>query len=145
MAIADEIRVYLSDQGAKVSGKGDASQASIVLAEQKSFLSKKKAEYRARFKVDEANREVRFFEMLAESGAGMAGGDFDQVGGGWGFKTETYKTGGGGRSGSIAEQGSLLGKKFSFTFDYAKIRTGVEAIASAQGYRFEYQVTPHGL
>jgi hypothetical protein len=145
MAIADDIRAYLSGQGAKVSGKGDAGEAVAVLAEQKSFLSKKKVEYKARFKVIEAERVVRFFEMLAESGSGMGGSDFDQAGGGWSFKTETYKTGGGGRSGSITEQGSLLGKKYSFTLDYAKIRNDIEALATSRGYRFEYQITPKGL
>ncbi|OFW58188.1 MAG: hypothetical protein A2133_00700 [Actinobacteria bacterium RBG_16_64_13] len=115
------------------------------MAEQKSFLSKKRVEYSAKFKVDDDDRAVRFFEMLKESGAGMSGGDALDVGGGWGFSKETYKTSLGGRDGSLEAQGSLLGKKYAFTFDYGRIRTAVQAIAQRNGYRFDYQVTPKGL
>jgi hypothetical protein len=145
VGVADEIRSYLAQEGAKVGGKGASGDAKLVIAEQKSFLSKKTVEYSAKFKVDEGERVVRFFEMLKESGSGMSGGGADDVGGGWGFSKETYKTGGGGREGNITELGSLLGKKYSFTFDYARIRERVQGIATEQGYRFEYQITPKGL
>lgn len=146
MSVADEIMSYLSQEaGAKVSAKGQGGQAELLLAEQRSFLSKKRVEYSAKFKIDESEKTVRFFEMLKESGAGMSGGDSLDVGGGWGVKKETYKTGFGGREGNIGEQGSLLGKKYAFTFDYGRIRTAVQAIAERNGYRFDYQVTPKGL
>ena len=146
MGIADEIRSYLGDQvGAKVGGRGQSGDAKLVIAEQKSFLSKKTVEYSAKFKVDDDDRVVRFFEMLKESGSGMSGGDAGDVGGGWGFSKETYKTGPGGRDGDIEAQGSLLGNKYAFTFDYARIRTTVQAIAEQHGYRLDYQLTPKGL
>ena len=145
MGVADEIRSYLAQEGAKVGGKGTSGDAKLVIAEQKSFLSKKTVEYSVKFKVDEGERVVRFFEMLKESGSGMSGGGADDVGGGWGVSKGTYKTGGGGREGNITEQGSLLGKKYSFTFDYAKIREHVQTIATQLGYRFDYQITPKGL
>ena len=75
----------------------------------------------------------------------MSGGDSLDLGGGWGVKKETYKTGFGGREGSLEEQGSLLGKKYAFTFDYGKTRAAVQAIAERNGHRFDYQVTPKGL
>jgi hypothetical protein len=146
MGVADEIRSYLSQGlGAKVGGKGQSGEAKIVIAEQKSFLSKKTVEYSLKFKVQDDDRVVRFFEMLKESGSGMSGGDAGDVGGGWGLSKETYKTGGGGREGSIEAQGNLLGNKYAFTFDYATIRTTVQAIAAQHGYRLEYQLTPKGL
>jgi hypothetical protein len=146
VGIADEIRSYLSQQvGAKVGGKGQGGEAKIVIAEQKSFLSKKTVEYSAKFKVEDDDRAVRFFEMLKESGSGMSGGDAGDVGGGWGFSKETYKTGAGGREGSIEAQGSLLGNKYAFTVDYSKIRSAVQAIAEQHGYRLDYQLTPKGL
>ena len=146
MSVADEIRSYLSDEiRAEVSAKSQGGEAKLLIAEQKSFLSKKKVEYSAKFKVDDGEKTVRFFEMLKESGAGMSGGDSLDVGGGWSVKKETYKTGFGGREGSLEEQGSLLGKKYAFAFDYGKIRTAVQAIAERSGYRFDYQVTPKGL
>jgi hypothetical protein len=146
VSVADEIRAYLShDVGAKVGGKGQSGDATLVIAEQKSLLSKKRVEYSARFKVQDDERVVRFFEMLKESGSGMSGADIGDVGGGWGFSKEKYKTGAGGREGTIEAQGSLLGSKYSFTFDYTAIRTAIQAIAQQSGYRFEYQLTPKGL
>jgi hypothetical protein len=144
VGVADEIRSFLAQEGAKIGGKGTSGDAKLVVAEQKSFLSKKTVEYSARFKVDEDERVVRFFEVLKESGSGMSGGGADDVGGGWGFGKETYKTGG-GREGNISEQGALLGKKYSFEFDYARIREGIEKIAIERGYRFDCRITPKGL
>jgi hypothetical protein len=145
MGAADEIRSYLTQLGATVSGKGQNGEGKLVIAEQKSFLSKKKVEYVAKFKVQDDDRAVRFFEMLKESGAGMSAGDGVEAGGGWGVSKETYRTGPGGRQGTIETQASLLGKKFSFTFDYASIRTAVQMIAEKYGYRFDYQLTSKGL
>jgi hypothetical protein len=145
MPAADEIRAYLSTlPAAKVGSKGQGGDVKMIIAEQKSFLSKKKVEYAARWAVDDAARTVRFFEMLKESGSGMSAGDGD-FGGGWGVSTETYKTGFGGREGTIEQQGSLLGKKFAFAFDYGRIRNDVRAIAERNGYQFAYQITPKGL
>jgi hypothetical protein len=145
MPVADEIRAYFASlPAAKTGGKGDKGEVKMVVAEQKSFLSKKSVEYSAKFAVDEAARTVRFFEMLKESGSGMSGGDTN-FGGGWGVSKETYKTGFGGREGSLEEQGALLGKKFAFQFDYGRIRNEVGAIAARSGYELAYQITPKGL
>ncbi len=146
MSIIDEIKTYLADEaGAQVTIKKNGGEAKLLVAEQKSMLSKKKVEYSAKFKVDDKEREVRFFEMLKESGSGMSGGDSSDFGGGWGVTKTSYKTGPGGIEGTLEAQGALLGKKFAFTFDYGKIRNAVKAIAEQNGYRFEYQVLPKGL
>jgi hypothetical protein len=146
VSVAEQIRAHFAGiAGAKVAGKGQTGEISMTIAEQKSFLSKKKVEYSAKFKADDDERLVRFFEMLRESGSGMSGSDSGDFGGGWGFSTETYKTGFGGREGTIEAQGSLLGKKYSFAFDYGKLRAQVQAIAEQNGYRFDYQLTPKGL
>ncbi len=146
MSVLAAIKSYLADKvGAQVTGKGNGGEAKLVIAEQKSMLSKKKVEYSAKFKVDDNERLVRFFEMLKESGSGMSGGDSGDFGGGWGVTKTGYKMGTGGVEGTLETQGALLGKKFAFTFDYGKIRNAVKAIAEQNGYRFEYQVTPKGL
>ena len=128
-----------------MSGKGQSGEMKITIAEQKSFLSKKSVEYSARFKVLDEERTVAFFEMLKESGSGMSGSDSGDFGGGWGFSKETYKTGTGGREGAIEAQGNLLGKKYSFTFDYGKLRSQVQTLTEQNGYRFDYRLTPKGL
>ncbi len=146
MGVAEEILAYFSQEvGAKVTAKNQGGEASLVIAEQKSFLSKKRVDYSAKFKVDDTDRSVHFTETLKERGAGMSGGSNVDVGGGWSFSKETYKTGPNGREGSIEAQGSMLGKKYAFTFDYGKIRAAVQALAERNGYRFEYQVFPRGL
>lgn len=145
MALADEIRSYLRDEvGAKVGGKGDKGEARITIAERKSLLAKKTVEYSAKFKVEEPERAVRFFEMLKESGSGMSTGD-GEVGAGWGVSKQAYKSTAGGLEGGIEAQGSLLGNRYSFTFDYGRIRTGVQEIVERNGYLFSYQVTPKGM
>jgi hypothetical protein len=145
VALADDIRAYFATlPAANVGGKGDKGEVKMTIAEQKSFLSKKKVEYAAKFAVDEGARTVRFFEMLKESGSGMSAGDGD-IGGGWGVSKETYKTGFGGREGNIEQQGSMLGKKFAFTFDYGRIRNDVRSIAEQNGYELAYQITPKGM
>jgi hypothetical protein len=145
MAVADEIRSYLANEvGAKVGGRSQSGDAKLIIAEQKSFLSKKTVEYSAKFKIEDGDRVVHFFEMLKESGSGMSAGD-GEVGGGWGVSKETYRSGAGGREGNIESQGSLLGNKYAFTFDYARIRVRVQAIAEQHGYRFEYRLAPKGL
>jgi hypothetical protein len=145
MGVTQAIVGCLAGMGAEVKSQDDRGEARLVLAEKKSFLSKKRVEYQAKFRVDEHERAVRFFEMLKESGSGMAGGDLDDVGGGFGFKKESYKTGGGGREGTLEAQGSLLSQTYSFTFDYGWTRSAIEAISAHHGYRFEYQLTPKGL
>ena len=55
----------------------------FVIAERKSFLSKKKLTYRSKLRVNDEKKEVTFFEMLSESSAGLSAGS------GFSFKKET--------------------------------------------------------
>ncbi|MHB8859036.1 MAG: hypothetical protein ACYC6Z_06085 [Thermoleophilia bacterium] len=92
-----------------------------VIAERKAFLSKKKLEYIAKFRIDDATKTIRFSEMLKESGSGLSsgGGGFDSgMSPGFGFKKETYRTGAGPREGTIEEQSSLFGKDYDYKFDF---------------------------
>jgi hypothetical protein len=83
--------------------------------------------------------------MLKESGSGVStGSDFDSSPG-FGFKTETYKTGGSGREGTIEQQSSLFGKKYEFRFDYRSVRGKIEELAKTEGYNFEIQLLPKNL
>ena len=83
--------------------------------------------------------------MLKESGSGVStGGDFESSPG-FGFKTETYKTGGTGREGNIEQQSSLFGKKYEYRFDFKTIRAKIEELAKAEGYQFELQLLPKNL
>jgi hypothetical protein len=121
----------------------------FVVAERKAFLSRKKLVYRAQCRVDEAAKELRFTELLKETGFGLSsgsgeGGDFG-TGPGFGFKKETYQTGLGAREGTIEEQSSLFGKQYTYRFDFTSIRGQIEAKAGEAGYRFVYKLTGFGL
>ncbi|HEY3275636.1 MAG TPA: hypothetical protein VGJ94_03375 [Syntrophorhabdaceae bacterium] len=141
MSLQEEIQQVFAGLQAEFSEKKGIISAEYTVAERKSFLSKKKLAYIAKYRIDETKKEVRFTEMLKESGSGFSSGEES----GFGFKKETYKTGFGGSEGTIEEQSTLFGKKYSYTFDYGKIRKAVEEKVKAAGYGFKYQITPIGL
>ncbi len=147
MSLIDKITAYSDELGADLSDKKGVYKVEKLIAERKAFLSKKKLRYIAKFRINDDSKELKFTEMLAESGSGLSsGGDFDSgMSAGFGFKTETYKTGGGGREGSIQEQSKLFGKDYSYDFDYKAIREKFEDFAKSEGYNFKYQITPIGL
>jgi len=142
--LIDQIKEFVAGILATVKEKRGVYSVKFIVAERRVFLSKKKLTYSAKFRVDEDKKELRFTEMLTESGSGMSGGD-DGSGPGFGFKKESYRMGTGPRSGTIAEQSQLFGAKYSYTFDFAKIRGEIERLATDGGYTFKYQITPRGL
>jgi len=148
MSLTDTVNAYSNTLGGKLSEKKDVYTLEILIAERKAFLSKKKLRYIAKFRIVDENKELKFTEMLAESGSGLSsgGGDFDSgMSPGFGFKKETYNTMNGGREGSIEEQSSLFGKDYKYNFDYKTIRAKFEDLAKSEGYSFKYQITPIGL
>jgi hypothetical protein len=140
MALIDNIMGMVASIGAELKEKEGAYTLTLVVAERKAFLTKKKLEYIARFRVDDAARELKFTEMLKETGSGVSGGG-DGTSPGFGFKAETYKTGAGPREGSITEQSNYFGKQYSYSYDWSAIRTHMEQAAQASGYSFSYSIT----
>ena len=146
MSITDELKNIVSGIPAKINEKKGVYEFEVQLAERKAFLTKQKLIYSAKFRVDEQAKEVRFTEMLKESGAGVStGGASDDMSPGFGFKKETYNTFSGTRSGTIEEQSSLFGKKYEYKFDYGAIRKKFESRAKEHGYKFTYKITGFNL
>ncbi len=145
MALADDIRSYAAGLPAELTEKKGIFSLKCLVAERKAFLSKKKLEYVAKFLIDDAAKQLRFTEMLAERGSGISSGNSDDMAPGFGFKKETYSSGMRGRSGNITEQSTLFGKQYSYSFDFQAIRQRIEGLAAQAGYGFEYKVTPAGL
>jgi len=114
-----------------------------LVAERKAFLSTRKLSYKCRLRVDDGARSVVFWEMLVEKGSGVSGGD--DLAPGFGFKKETYSTGGKGRSGSIEEVSSLFGRDFDYTWDYAAVRNTARGVVEAAGYRFDVVLDPKAV
>lgn len=138
--LIETIRSYVEALPGSLTEKRGLFTIEVRVAERKSFLSRKTLTYRAKFRIDEGSRELRFTEALVESGSGVSGGDA-----GMGFKTETYRTGGKAREGTIEQQLTLFGKRYDVQFDYSKVRSFIEGQAGEAGYAFSYQLTARGL
>jgi hypothetical protein len=108
-----------------------------VLAERKTFISRKKLEYRAEFAIDDQQKELRFTESLKESGRGMDAGV--------GVQSESYNTLSGARKGSFEDHSRQLGKHYDASVDYGAIREAIKGLTEAAGYSFSYLVTTKGL
>jgi hypothetical protein len=143
-ALREEIEQVFSALPVEFSEKKGVFTVEYVVAERKSFLSKKKLVYIAKYRIDEHKREVRFTEMLKESGSGLSGGDIDSSAG-FSFKKTTYRTGSGPREGTIEEQSNLFGKKYNYAFHFKTVRTAMEQKVREAGFAFRYLITPIGL
>jgi len=106
------------------------------IAERKVFLSKKSLIYKAKLKIDDENKTVKFFEELKEVGMGISSGDPMDISPGFGFKAEKYKVIGKEREGTIEETSKLFSKDYKYFFDYSIIRKKVEEEARKAGYSF---------
>jgi hypothetical protein len=141
MDLTEEIRKIAEGIPAELKEDKKGFILEWVLAERKSFLSKKKLVYQAKIHLDRERNELRFSERLKESGFGLsAGGAADELSPGFGFKTETYRTGSGPREGTLEEQSNLFGRKYEYRFDFGLIRRSIEAKTVEAGYRFLYSI-----
>jgi hypothetical protein len=145
MSLTDDLAAASAALPVRLTHQKDGTlKGEAVLAERKSFLSKKKLTYSCKARVDDAVRTVRFWEMLVEKGSGMSSG-MDDVAPGIGFSAGTYKSGGKERSGSIEEASSLFGKDFDYQWDFAAVRTALQQVASAAGYAWETVLNPKSV
>ena len=140
--LTEQIRQLALNIPAEFVCRDGLCELSFVVAERKAFLTRQKLEYRAKFRIDDASRRIKFTEQLKESASGVSTGDSTP---GFGFKTETYRIQGKERLGSVDEQSNLFGKKYNYNFDFKNIRPRIEQMAVAAGYDFNYQITPAGL
>jgi hypothetical protein len=136
MTLKERLLAEIPGLPARFEEQKDGSLAlESVVAERKSFLSRKKLTYRCRVRLDEAGKEVKLFEILKESGFGMSGVG-DDMAPGFGFKKETWKSDGKTREGTLEEQSRLFGKDYSYKFDFALVRKAVEQAAADAGFSF---------
>lgn len=146
MTLIDDIKEYVSSTGGILSEKIGLWTFEVVIAERKSFLAKKKLVYRFKFRIDDEKNELRYTEMLKESGAGISSGSDSGATTGFGFKAEKYGTGlGKPREGTIEEQSNLFGKHFDYVFDFSIFRGKIIAIAKLHGYAPIYHLTSAGI
>lgn len=125
--------------------RGNIFLLDFLVAKRKAFLNIQKLTYSARLRVDEQNKQVKFFEILKETGAGLGSGGADEFGTGFGFKVEKAGLKGKEREGTIKEQSVLFGKKYNYEFDFGKVREGIKEIATRFGYSFEVVLTERGI
>jgi hypothetical protein len=125
-------------------GKGGTLELETVVAERRTFLSKRKLTYRCKLRVDDDARSVTFYEILVEKGSGVSSGDGDMAPG-FGFKKESYKVGGAAREGTIEEQSVLFGKDYDYNFEFGAVRRDVERAAAEAGYAFRVVLREKGV
>jgi hypothetical protein len=140
MNLVDELKKIADEINGSVEDKKGEWVIKAVIAERKAFLSKKKLTYIAKIKIDEANKEAKFSEMLMEQGSGFSSGGSDGMSTGFGFKTESYNTMSGERKGNIEEQSNLFGKTYQYNFDYSNIREKVKKVVEDAGYKYSYHI-----
>ncbi len=147
MDLLSAITNYAAALSAELKQKGRTWYLELVVAERKTFWSKKKLRYQARFQIDDQQKRIAFFEMLKESGSGLSAGSGtdDGFSVGFGFKKEIYRSGRGGREGGIEEQSRIFGQDYAYRLDFQRIRHDLESLARKAGYDFQYQITPIGL
>ena len=93
-------------------------------------VGRKKVEYSAVLRLDAATQKVYFWEMIKESGRGLAAL--------FSFKTETYRTNGTTRSGTVKETAyGPGGKIIDYNWDYGQVRQIIEAAVHSRGWQFE--------
>lgn len=146
MMLIDEIREYVSTTNGSLFEKDGLFTFEIVVAERKALLAKKKLTYIFKFRIDDGKKEVRYSEMLKESGSGLSsGGDSDSTSG-FGFKTEKYSISfRKPRQGTIEEQSNLFGKQYSYVFNFSTFRGKMLEIAKNYNYASDYHVTSAGV
>ena len=115
MSLLEAVRKLADENKASLNEKKGVYTFQMLVAERKTFLSKQRLEYVAKFRLDDALKEIKFTEMLKETASGLAmGGSEDDMSPGFGFKATKYKSGAGGREGTIEEQSEFLGKSYEY-------------------------------
>ncbi len=148
MNLIEEIKKIAREIPTVVQEKNGAYVIEFLIAERKSFLLKQRLVYRAKFRIDEEKKEIRFSERLKESGFGISSeNNFGSgISPGLGFKKETYSVGlSGEREGIIQEQSNLFRKKYNYKFDFGSFRKKIEEKAKGAGYQFNYKITDWGV
>ncbi|ACI22090.1 MULTISPECIES: hypothetical protein [Thermodesulfovibrio] len=140
--LIDEIKKLLQNYDGSLEEKKDTYKFETVIAERKSFLSRKKLMYIIKFKIDDIYRKFIFSEMLKETGFGLSSsaGD-DEMSSGFTFKKYKTKQGFGTPiEETIEEQSNLFGQKYNYKFDFKVIREKIKQISQQNGYEFEYKI-----
>ena len=99
MSLLEAIKKLADENKASLNEKKGVYTFQMLVAERKTFLSKQRLEYIAKFRLDDALKEVKFTEMLKETASGLvSGGSVDDISPGFGFKaTNTKAVLGGGK------------------------------------------------
>ncbi len=135
MSLVDELKGLAEDWSATWQEKrGGRYILKKTLAERKVLLAKKKLVYTAAFRLKERKKELIFSERLTETSSGLTG----MIG--FSSETESWNTMSGARKGTIEQQSTLFGKRYDYTFDYARIREQVQEICQRHGYNFQYRI-----
>lgn len=125
--------------------KDGSLKLEFKVAERRVFLVKNTLKYRARLRIDDSEKAVRFFETLKETGVGLSSGDPTDMTPGFGFKVEKYKVTGKEREGTIDELSKLFGKEYKYSFDFSTVRESIKKTVTDAGYTFSTVLSERSL
>ena len=120
--------------------RGDIHSFSSVIAERKTLFSQHKLIFTASFMLDIEAAEVTYNETLEERRTGLGAEHDENDSAGLTLKKWKTSSGPGGLEGLIDDQSALLKKKYTFSFDYRKIRSEVKNTVESNGYKYRYQI-----
>lgn len=85
MGLLEDIKRAAEGLPAVISDKKGLFTVEQTVAERKTFLSRKRLLYVAKFRIDEGTKTVHFSKILKESGFGLSSGSDSDIGTGFGF------------------------------------------------------------
>lgn len=137
--IMKTIRNLVTGNSSDFRRVGGLYEVSSVIAQKKGFFSSGKLTFSAKFRVNEAAREVIYNESLIEKIMGLEakyGRGFSR------FGMRKLKTGAepGGMESIFSDGSDLLKKRDGYTFKFRQIRQAVKKAVEEEGYTFRHHL-----
>ena len=144
--LIEEIKRIASEIPAELREDKGLFTLECAVGEKRVLITRQRYVYRAKFRINEKKREIRFTEMLKESdfGVSMGADAVDSLGFGF-LKKGTDQTEARPKVGAGKEPPEPSDKDESDTVDFSRIRNMIEAAAVEAGYTFKYKLTSFGL
>jgi len=142
MPLTEDINKLAANLSLNIREAQGIHHINVIVADCKSYNSRQKLEYRARFRINETEKAVKFTEALQESEVGFSSGSpLSRAG----FKADTFDIRNISVKVSIEDQTTLFEKRYTYSYDFSSIRDQIEVLTDKAGYRFKYQITTVGI
>ncbi len=137
--IMKTIRNLITGNSGDSRRSGGLWELTSVIAEKKGFFSTGKLTFSAKFRVNEADKEVIYNEALFEKIMGLDakfGRGFSR----FGLRKLKTGSGPGGLDSIFSDHSDLIGKQDGYTFRFRQIRNAVKKAVEEEGYTFRHHL-----